>query len=341
MTPAEQTAFINKRIEEKIQAKENGNSYNLAMLADERWDLVKEMLGDGKSIDQIADILELLGERRKLFVDYKILVNGAESEEDIKKIIIFIEKIPPNHRDAIHTILMGVHYSRWYDSDKSGRYYFWEGNIISFVHNFFGDDGVKLSNIVHEWGHGVDFIKLGFLDAKLFWFYHLVLSWGNFAYATEYSEATHWEEFAEIYESWVIDTKKFFHTRRDGAAGPRITSLILRNKILIVARMFVIEKEGKLYLRVYRKGDEDDWEKKWESDDVLLPDEVEEADDLEEKHILEALDSAFLKDKVSLRLGPPLSNEVALALTLQTHLLFFDSLEPIDQMRNQMDLILK
>jgi len=78
MTPAEQTAFINKRIEEKIQAKEDGNSYNLAVLADERWDLVIEMLDDGKSIDQIAEILELLGERRKLFVDYKILVDGAK-----------------------------------------------------------------------------------------------------------------------------------------------------------------------------------------------------------------------------------------------------------------------
>lgn len=287
MPPAQRARYITDQIDLSIKKKEWGNSYDIAEMAEERHEEINEMVGSGLSRFQIATRLGLVGERRDLFVLYGILVDGNKSDEDLKKIKLFLEKIPPSHLPAVHTILMGIRFSRIYDRDKSGRYYFWEGRIIGFIHTFVGKKGVPLSSLAHEWGHAVDFYLVPFLEGKWYWALHLFFSWGKNAYATEYGGSTHWEDFAEIYEAWVEDSLTFLSKRSDNAKGYRFHSRVLLWKTLMLLRHFIIKKEGKYYLRAYRHGEGSQWSEKWKNIDILL--DIQDPSELDEEDLQKVL----------------------------------------------------
>ncbi len=306
MSSEERARYITDEIGTRIEKKEWGNSYDVSSLADDRWDNIEELIDSGKSRSQIATLLGLKDDKRSLFIQYGILVDGNRNNEDVKRLKTFIEKLPPSHIPAVHTVLMGLSFSRIYDHDKSGRYYFIEGRIIGFVRNFLGENGVKLINLAHEWGHAVDFYLVSFLKGKWYWTLHLLFSWGDDAYASEYGGATHWEDFAEIYELWMTDSLKFLNKQSGGAAGKRFSSRVLLWKTLMVLRHFVIEREGKYFLRAYRHGRGSKWPDKW----TLLDIEVDIGDpsDLDLEHLLKVRDALKEADggdkKVSFRFAP-------------------------------------
>jgi len=266
----ENISNLTQKIRDKIQAGEDGNSYEIVDLIDERRDLIEE--SEIRRPDLIGgNGLDLKGLAKDIYLEFGVIVEGAR-ERDLLHIQDLLRILPPQHVEEFHSFVLSVKYDRFYDHNAGGRYYQFQEGVVSFSPRLLavGKGSVTTGPLAHEVGHFVHIEKEGTLDALIFWWHHLVCSWGEDAYPTKYAQKNNWEEYAEIYEGWVKDTTSFISDTRKSLFSPNPKSKILLEKVLMVARKFLFQKDDYYYIRVYENMNYHDF-----LIDIKDPDELE------------------------------------------------------------------
>lgn len=274
MTPQEEVADLTFQIRNRIKAGESGNSYGIVELIDERREALEE---SELSREDLAggDGLNLKGLAREIFLEFGIVVEGAR-ERDMVHIQDLLRILPPDHIEGFHSFVLSVNYNRFYDHNAGGRYYYFDEGIVSFSDQLLdvGRGSVTTEPLAHEIGHFYHIERLGILDSLCWWWMHLVRSGDEEDYPSEYAQTNHWEDYAVYYEGWVTDTIDCIKETRQRVLSPLPESEVRIDKLLMVARTFVIRRNNQLYIRVYEH---------MNYRDVWLP--IEDPDDLELFHL--------------------------------------------------------